>query len=534
MERHQATLGNASDDVATVSGLQPIRITDDLSDWLGQIETTTFPDRRLARFADQDPPDFLLASAQDRQDWEDVLALALAGSWEEAFSAADALGYEVVEFLDTVSGETFHILRERFVPGELGFQGQGTFAFFEGAGVRESLVIEIPHPIFDSDTLEEGALALVEVRPRVLSIAGTHRNNSIVDTTCDGTFSGGAKYRVSDTAHHPDNFLHTTHIWLESNIAGLYSAQFHGFCCPGVAPYDLLTDDCVVSNGIEAVPGPADFTQILHDRIEAQNFLADGVDLTTVAVFGQDTTQLGATTNLQGRVSNGVAVGDECDTEAVSALGNFLHLEQDPDVREEPAHILAAFNEAMDALDDLPSPCQPTPEIGCRTGGIGKSKVSISDKDGNDRDRFKWKWNRGEATLAAEFGDAVGGSALYQVCLYDSSADPQPLLDAGVTGGGTCAGKPCWKAKSTKGFGFKDKAGLGDGLTGLKLGAGEEGKAKIGVKAATANLVVPTVPLTMPVTVQFLVDDGQTVECWQNTFTDAPKKNAAGKFSAKQ
>jgi hypothetical protein len=68
--RHQATLGNASDDVLTGSGIQPLRITDDLSNWLGQVETTTFPDRRIARFADQDPADFVLASEPDRLAWQ--------------------------------------------------------------------------------------------------------------------------------------------------------------------------------------------------------------------------------------------------------------------------------------------------------------------------------------------------------------------------------------------------------------------------------------------------------------------------------
>src|SRR5690606_11372442 len=111
--------------------------------------------------------------------------LAMNESWEEAFSAAALSGYEIVEFLDTVSGETFHILRERFVPGEVGFTGGGIFAFFTGSGAWSNLVIEIPHPVFDSNTLEQGALALPDVRPRVLMIAGTHRNNHLAASTCD-------------------------------------------------------------------------------------------------------------------------------------------------------------------------------------------------------------------------------------------------------------------------------------------------------------------------------------------------------------
>jgi hypothetical protein len=76
--RHQATLGNASDDVPSGMGLRPIRITDDLPTWLGQIETTTFPDRRIARFADQDPPDFVAAGAPEKAAFAAVLALAMS------------------------------------------------------------------------------------------------------------------------------------------------------------------------------------------------------------------------------------------------------------------------------------------------------------------------------------------------------------------------------------------------------------------------------------------------------------------------
>jgi hypothetical protein len=286
--------------------------------------------------------------------WEGVLALAMAGDWEECFDAADALGYEVVEFLDIPTGNTFHILREQAVPGEPGFTGQGTFVFGEGAGTRPYLVLEIPHPRFDSDTDTQGALAIQQVLPRVAFFAGTHRNNHLDETTCDGTASNGDKYRISDVAHHPDNFFHTTHKYLQSTMANPLFVQFHGFCCPGSGTYASVTDDVILANGFNANPAVDDMTEIWEGRIEAQNFLADGSDLTTAAVYPTDTSFLGATTNLQGRVTNGVAVGTECGTGATGATGRFIHIEQDPDVREEPGHILTALNEALDILEGVP------------------------------------------------------------------------------------------------------------------------------------------------------------------------------------
>jgi hypothetical protein len=525
--RHQASLGNASDDVPSGMGLRPIRVTDDLAEWLGQIETTTFPERRIARFADQNPADFVAALAQEMSDFEGLLALAMSGSWEDAFAAAVPLGYEIVEFLDTVSGETFHLLRERTVPGDVGFTGRGVFTFFSGGGVRDNLVIEIPHPVFDSETLEQGALALPDVRPRVLAIAGAHRNNHPDVSLCD---DDGAMYRISDVAHHPDNFFHAAHVWLETNLADMRTVQFHGFCCPGVAPYGDLTDDGVMTNGFDAVPGVADFGRIWGDFIEAQNFLADGVDLTTVALFGEDTTHLGGTNNLQGRVTNGVPIGTECTTPALAASGRFHHLEQDPDVREEPQHILDALNEALDA--ESTSTCAALPAVGCRTAG--KSQAQMRDKDGGAKDRFLWKWLKGEVTDLAAFSDALNGAASYRVCLYDASASPQPRLDVGASAGGLCGDAPCWRTTGTTGYRYKDKAGISAGLSVMKLKSGVEGKAKVIAKASGENLTLPELPLTIPVVVQLLVDDGLTSECWQSTFSDAPKKNEATKFKAKQ
>jgi hypothetical protein len=533
--RWQASLGNASDDVAQGGGLRPIRVTDELASWLGQAESTTFPDRRIAPLADQMPADFATADPAARSAWEGVLALAMAGQWEEAFAAADAIGCEVVEFLDTTTGLDFHVLRERVVPDQPGFTGRGLFVFHDGPAVRERVVLEVPHPIFDGETLEEGALAIGQVLPRVAMFAGTHRNNSLDETTCDGTFGGGDPYRISDVSHHPDNFFHVAHVWLDGQIDDMLAIQLHGFCCPGAPPYETLTDDCVVSNGIEAATSPTDFPQILRDRIDAQAHLAGGIDLTTAAVFGDDADVLGATNNLQGRVSNGVAPIDACNTEAIAASGRFAHLEQDPGVRDDPQHIVDALVEALDIEDaEPPSPCGAAPAMDCRFAGIGKALVSFADSSDDSRDRFGWKWSKGEATDLSAFGDPVAGSASYHVCVYDDSASPQPLMDLAVPAAATCGAAPCWKATGTKGFSYSDKLASNDGVRGLKMKAGVDGKAALRLKGIGAGLVVPALPPLQPLTVQMLVDDGVTTECWQSTFTNPPLTSSTTKFRAKQ
>jgi hypothetical protein len=44
---------------------------------------------------------------------------------------------------------------------------------------------------------------------------------------------------------------------------------------------------------------------------------------------------------------------------------------------------------------------------------------------------------------------------------------------------------------------------------------------------------MPTLGLTMPVTVQLLIDDGMTTECWQTTFSIPPQVNTPLQFKAK-
>ena len=82
---------------------------------------------------------------------------------------------------------------------------------------------------------------------------------------------------------------------------------------------------------------------------------------------------------------------------------------------------------------------------------------------------LSWKWPKG--TAVGTFGDPVSTDD-YRLCLFDtSSATPTLLFDAAVPAGGTCAGKPCWKANGDKGFVYKNKEGTPDGLTGLTLKA---------------------------------------------------------------
>jgi len=175
-------------------------------------------------------------------------------------------------------------------------------------------------------------------------------------------------------------------------------------------------------------------------------------------------------------------------------------------------------------------PCAPAPSTGCHEPGA--SSLAIKDNADAAKDQLKWKWGKGTATDVGEFADPVGGSAIYRVCVYDASAQSQPIMEMNVPPGGTCGKAPCWKAAGSTGFGYKNKAGTPNGLTRMKLKAGATGHASVKALGKGGSLPMPALPLTLPVTVQLVIDGGSTKQCWQTTYSAASADDPA-QFIAK-
>ncbi|TMA94172.1 MAG: hypothetical protein E6J77_04145 [Deltaproteobacteria bacterium] len=71
-----------------------------------------------------------------------------------------------------------------------------------------------------------------------------------------------------------------------------------------------------------------------------------------------------------------------------------------------------------------------------------------------------------------------------------------------------------------------------DGITAATLRSGVTGRASVSVKGKGANLPTPALGLTLPVTVQLVISDGVTTDCWQTTYATAIA-NDATRFNAK-
>lgn len=126
--------------------------------------------------------------------------------------------------------------------------------------------------------------------------------------------------------------------------------------------------------------------------------------------------------------------------------------------------------------------CPSTPLVGCLVAA--KAKLVVNDK-ARGREKFKLILKKFDgATGQADFGDPVTGGTIYEVCVFDENLKPAVRLTVDRAGE-NCepAQKPCWKAKSTKGYTYKDPAAEASGVKKIIGVSGPEDKGKLAVVA---------------------------------------------------
>lgn len=262
--------------------------------------------------------DYLQPNLASRQLWRTIVDHILVG--EYALAHADALtrNYQVVIWTDTgAAGNPIHVVLERTPDATSRYWG--TYVF-NTEPLRQHLVIQCPHPIADTNTGYQGIRMYRSNSARAYFVSGTHRCNGTSYSPCDGTTTacGGESepFRYSDMAHVVDSAFQVTAEAMLDNDASLIIVQPHGFSQGAGDP------DLVISNGTTSLPGGTDYAVAVATAIEAIDGTLDA------RVVHRDVTpsSLWATTNTQGRLLNGS--GDPCGTQASSATGRFIHVEQ--------------------------------------------------------------------------------------------------------------------------------------------------------------------------------------------------------------
>jgi hypothetical protein len=196
---------------------------------------------------------------------------------------------------------------------------------------------------------------------------------------------------------------------------------------------------------------------------------------------------------------------------------------------------------AVDVLDDigwsgalatttttsttLPSAvtCGASPIGGCLSPGaatfqvnektVGKEKLMLALK------------KLTTATVQGTFGNPVGGTTSYAICVYDQGATLRAQMQVNRAGQ-LCGTKACWIAISTKGYKYADKTASADGIFKITGKGGDPTKGQIQTKgqnnAPKGQTALPTgvaaaLQNNTQATVQILTSDAS---CFSATFTN--------------
>lgn len=257
-------------------------------------------------------------TVSQQTEWRSMMDLLLAGDLTQAGTKAAGFGYRLIRYTDTgaLPPRDYHVIERE--PAGTNYWGTFVFAL---SPARPRLVIQSPHPRYDTKTGAQGWYVFSTAGARAFFLSGTHRCNSSFFSTCDGTTTSCSEdytaHRRSDQPHVVDGTFQITTAAMLAAVDSCVFIQPHGFS-------KLSTDpDIIMGNGTRKAPPPGrDYLARLRDNLlsvdPSLTFMLAHIDLTWTRLIG--------TTNTQGRLINGSP--SPCNTEAASATGCFLHLEQ--------------------------------------------------------------------------------------------------------------------------------------------------------------------------------------------------------------
>lgn len=170
--------------------------------------------------------------------------------------------------------------------------------------------VVVPHPLYDTNTPDLGITVFSTIKGHVFSIAGAHRHTNDVTSTCQSI------YKVADSVHNVDNFFLTFHTAIDDLTSSYPSGplphvEFHSMgtsTCPGV--------DVFVSSGFSDPPDASSPAAAIYNAAVAAQ---SGWVVSYPGAVNSGGCNLYGTTNIVGRMMNGVAREDLCTTAADKA-----------------------------------------------------------------------------------------------------------------------------------------------------------------------------------------------------------------------
>lgn len=276
-------------------------------------------------------------------------ALLSTGPSSERVLDFSQLGFALSSYSDEDSGGGWLVLSDTR-------SGRGGGTFIVNLAPARDLWLETPHAGSDEGTLRQGAEQLVALGARALLITGSHRCAGATVSPCSGSTGvcGSPGYRVSDVAHHANNFFTAAHRALRDTYPDGIAVSVHGMESDEEGPEAAVVSDGTARDRARSLS--VRLRDALNQRLPAgarRAFSCNAPDDS-----GKHRALCG-TTNVQGRIDNGA--GDACYTDAPTASDRFLHLEQTAPLRGTGP----AADAVIEALADT-VPCSlPGNGLGC-------------------------------------------------------------------------------------------------------------------------------------------------------------------------
>lgn len=259
---------------------------------------------------------FRVPSSEQMKAWQFITESILKNRLDDAQQMIGKFSfpYQLMLFTDQAAKREYVVLEENYPLAT----GWGFYVF--DLNTANSLVLEIPHPVFDRNTEFQGIDAFLQTGAKAYLLAGAHRRTNTLDTPCTQPKSSkeDVNYPVSDVAHAVATPFQAVHETLVKVIPTTVAVQLHGMGEREICP------NAFISNGTATVTTNS---KTLLSCLKKNGVEAEIYD-------GTASCPLSALSNVQGRFSNG-ETENPCNTPAKTSPepGLFIHLEQEPLIR---------------------------------------------------------------------------------------------------------------------------------------------------------------------------------------------------------
>ncbi|MFT4645338.1 MAG: hypothetical protein ACI8ZX_001754 [Planctomycetota bacterium] len=248
--------------------------------------------------------------------WGNILDELLNNNYDTASDFANILGYQLINFTDTLTIPHQHY----YILETVDSNYWGTYVY--NPNYCRALVIQSPHAKKDANTGHQGIHVFIETAAMFYQVNGTHRCNSSAFSNCSGTTttcsstSTSEAYKISDLAHNTQSIFQRTTEVLFNAFDDTYFIQLHGFTKLSTDPFVIL------SNGTQEIP-TLDYFTVLRANL----YLEDTALTFKIAHIDTNWTRLRGFWNTQGRFINSST--DHCNNNANETNGHFFHIEQE-------------------------------------------------------------------------------------------------------------------------------------------------------------------------------------------------------------